>query len=117
MNIDRWLIHTATVTRSNLSKGTAGEIVTDDGEVVYSGRARFYEQSEREALASQSAERAFTTRLLLEKGATVRIGDTVEVTLDDDSVVGPYTVERVLRRQNLKRSNHLSLSLEKIGAA
>lgn len=116
MNIDRWLIHAATITRPALSKGSAGEIVEGSGEVVYSGWARFYEQSEREALASQSAEQSFTTRLLIKKGATVRIGDTAQVTLDDDSVVGPYRVEHVLRRQNLKRINHQSLRLEKIGA-
>lgn len=115
MNINRWLIHTATITRPVRSKGTAGEIVEGAGEVVYSGRARFYERSERVALTEQSAESAFVTRLLVQKGANVEINDTAEVTLDDDSVVGPYRVESVLRRQNLKRINHQTLLLEKIG--
>jgi hypothetical protein len=115
MNIDRWLIHTATITRPARTKGTAGEIVQGAGEVIWSGRARFYERSEREALADQSAESAFVTRLLVQKDAKAAINDTVEVSLDDDTVVGPYRIESVLRRQNLKRINHLSLILEKIG--
>lgn len=116
MNIDRWLIHTATITRPERSKGTAGEIVQGAGAVIYSGIARFYERSERVALADQSAESTLTTRVLVKKEAKVEINDTVVVSLDDETVVGPYRVEAVLRRQNLKRINHLSLALEKIGA-
>lgn len=115
MNIDRWLIHTATITRPGLSKGTAGEIVKGSGSVVYSDLARFYERSEREALANQSAESAFTSRLLVKSSADAEINDTVMITLEDDSTIGPYRVDSVLRRQNLKRINHLSLILEKIG--
>ena len=118
VSLARYLIHTATITKpTSLSRGTAGEIVTSGEEVIYSGMARLLTRSEREAIPAQSAVVSQGLRLLLPPGAAVDQSLTVSaVTLEDQTVVGPFSILEVITRRKRKRAHHLSLSIERIEA-
>lgn len=123
MTTDRWfgrrLNHTCIVQRdSGTAQSSSGEIGTAWTDVGTRRACRFAERMERIADEAGAAVMLKQTLLLMHGTSDVNVDDRIVRVWDkDDAVIhaGPFTVEQLLRRRNVKGTvHHLSLRLERV---